>query len=377
MAGSRHHRLTETENQFFSLLRAGLWNEVPDASLFASGADWEGLYRLASEQTVVGHVTGGINRLGTECLPREPDRLDPFLGDLVATSRRNAKLDGFTAKLFDALEGVPAVLVKGQALAQDYLDPQVRQPGDIDILLPPQAYARAKEILLPKATKVMDEEPAILHQGMMFGSVEVELHGSISTLMSRRLDRRLSGMVEELFRQESLPSVMLAERAVPVPDALFNAVYIFVHFLHHYWSGGVGLRQLADWTMYLSVHKREIDPGQLRERLKNLGLERLWSAFTGFSVSYLGCPAEKLPLCGSLSPEKGRRIWNDIRRCGNFGKNISRSRGGESYWTRKVHSFWQLVVRDRLRHFPAFPAESLRFFLGATGYGLERLAKGE
>ena len=155
--GNRDRR--RVEDQFFALLRSGLWNEVPDRTLFAGGTDWEALYNLAFRQTVTGIVTDGIDRLPKDCLPPEPERLDPFLGDMMATARRNAKLDAFIPKVFDALQGIPVLLVKGQSLAQDYPDPARRQPGDIDLLLPPSSYGAAREVLLPKATRVEEEVP--------------------------------------------------------------------------------------------------------------------------------------------------------------------------------------------------------------------------
>ena len=377
MDGNRDRRVGQgTDSQFFALLRSGLWNEVPERASFAGGADWEALHDLAFRQTVVPLVTDGINRLPKELLPAEPERLDPFLGDLMATSNRNRVLDAFIPKLFDALAGIPVVLVKGQALAQDYPDPERRQPGDIDLLLLPSSYEAAKEILLPKATTVLDEEKEIWHQGMRFRSIEVEIHGCISTLMSRKLDRKLAALLEEQFDGRPFPAVSIGGAEIPVPDADFNAVYIFVHFLQHYWSGGVGLRQLVDWMTFVTVHKRDIHPVVLEVRLKDLGLLRLWKVFTGFAQEYLGCPVEKLPLATAPDPGKNARIWRYIRRCGNFGKNVERSRGEEPYLVRKVHSLWRLVVVDRLRHFRVFPQESVRFFLGACGYGLQRLAKG-
>ena len=162
MEGNRDRRVGQgTDGQFFALLRSGLWNEVPERAFFASGTDWEALYRLASVQTVAPLVTDGINRLPRELLPAEPERLDPFLGDMMATSKRNRQLDAFVPKLFGALAGIPVVLVKGQSLAVDYPDPERRQPGDIDLLLLPSAYEAAKAVLLPKATKVLEEETAI------------------------------------------------------------------------------------------------------------------------------------------------------------------------------------------------------------------------
>ena len=378
MDGNRDRRVGQgTDSQFFALLRSGLWNEVPERAPFAGGTDWEALHDLAFRQTVAPLVTDGINRLPKELLPAEPERLDPFLRDLMATANRNRVLDAFVPKLFDALAGIPVVLVKGQSLALDYPDPERRQPGDIDLLLLPSSYEAAKDILLPKATTVLDEEKEIWHQGMRFRSVEVEIHGSISTLMSRKLDRKLAALLEEQFDGRILPGVSIGGSSVPVPEADFNAVYIFVHFLQHYWAGGVGLRQFVDWMTFVSVHKRDIHPVILEVRLKDLGLLRLWKVFTGFAQEYLGCPVEKLPLAAAPDAGKNARIWRYLRRCGNFGKNVDRARRKETYLVRKIHSLWRLVIADRLRHFPVFPKESIRFFLGAFGYGLQRLAKGE
>ena len=378
MEGNRDRRVSQgTDDQFFALLRSGLWNEVPALAPFACGVNWEALYKLASAQTVTPLVTDGINRLPKEFLPKDPERMDPFLCDLMATAKRNRLLDGFIPKLFGALAGIPVLLVKGQSLAQDYPEPERRQPGDIDLLLLPASYEAAKAALLPKATDVLEEEKEILHQGMHFGSIEVEIHGSISTLMSRKLDRKLAALLEEEFRNGTFPSVPIGGKDVPVPSADFNAVYVFVHFLHHYWAGGVGLRQLVDWMTFISVHKRDIHPVLLEKRLDDLGLLRVWKVFTGFAQEYLGCPAEKLPLAAAPDAGKNARIWRYVRYCGNFGKNVDRSRKKETYLVRKIHSFWRLVVADRLRHFPVFPRASVRLFFGAFGYGLQRLAKGE
>lgn len=371
--------MTLTEKQFFSLLRSGLRDGAPDAALFPPETDWEALYRLAFEQTVVGVVTDGIHRLPAACLPTREERLDPFLGDVMFTEARNNKLNAVLPKLLRVLSDLQAVVVKGQPVGQAYPDPLRRQPGDIDLLLPPADYLRAKERLVPKASKVEEESEQILHLGMFFGSIEVELHGTISTLMSPSLDAKLADLQADMFAR-GVSSCDVAGTAVPVPDERFSAEYIFVHFLHHYWSGGVGLRQIVDWARFLEVHGGRIDRDALRADIEKLGLVRVWHAFLSFATDYCFLPRET---AGSLawkplpSGWRNARIWRHIRRSGNFGKNVEKPRGAESYWVRKFHSFWQLVFRDRLRHFVIFPLESLRFFAGAFRYGLGRLAKGE
>ena len=376
MDRSGAHRISLTDRQLLALPAAGIWNQVPAAVLFAGGAAWADIYQLAYEQTIVGHVTDGINLLPETEMP-SVEELDPFLGDLMGTEQRNRQLDSFLPFLFKALSPLPVVLIKGQSLSQDYPDPLRRQPGDIDLLLPPSCYEKAKAILLPKASRVQPEEKEIYHQGFFYRSIEVEIHGSIQTLMSPRLDRKLARLQAEMFDKRETCIQIIDGHEIPVPNPGFNAIYILVHFLHHFWAGGVGLRQLTDWMVFVSVHKREIDPILLEERLADLGLKAIWQTFAGFAVDYLGCPSEKMPLYTDRYARRYPRIWGWLKRSGNFGKKTEKARVKEPYLIRKLHSFYSLVLVNRLRHLGTFPLESLRYFAGAFAYGLGRLSRGE
>ena len=116
MDRSRTGCLTLKEQRFFALLRAGIWNTVPERELFTGDIDWQGLYELAFEQAVVGHVTDGINRLPEDLMP-QAEELDPYLGDMMGTEQRNHQLNTFIPFLFKALRDIPVVLIKGQAVA--------------------------------------------------------------------------------------------------------------------------------------------------------------------------------------------------------------------------------------------------------------------
>lgn len=369
--------MTLTERQFLSLLRSGLTGTEPDPVLFAGEADWQTIYRLAEEQTVVPIVTDGI-----DCMPagEKPgiETLEPFLADTLAAEIRNDTVNRFARTLFHKVNstGIPATMVKGQALARLYPVPGHRQPGDIDILVRPQDYTAIKDILVGKATAVDVEHAEILHQGMSFGSIEVEVHGSISTLMSVGLDKKLEFLTEEMFREGDFVVEEFSGEPVKTPSVLFNAVYILIHFLHHYWSGGVGLRQLSDWGIYVNRHFDEIDRDRLESILHELGIMRLWQTFAGLSTTWLGTDKDRFPFWTDRYSRKYKRILRYMFKSGNFGVNQSREAVSRPYLLRKLHSFWQLVVCDRLRHFPEFPAESLRYFIGAFHYGLIRLSEG-
>lgn len=381
--------LSTPESQFLALLRYGAGFRQPDpaeeSALFGDSLAWEAVYAIAQEQGMVGVVTDGIGCLKGPAAPVEDDiRLDPYLGDLVVIERRCGVLDTFIPKLFGYMAGagLKPVLVKGQAVARVYPTPSHRECGDIDIFLSPKEYEAARALLLPRAKRVVEDTPEILHVGMFFGNVEVELHGAVSTLMSPRLDRRLAALYAVAMKEaaESVPppSVAFDGGDVPTFPRDFNALYIFVHFLHHYWSRGVGFRQLFDWALLLQ--RTQPDPEVLRSWLRDLHLLRVWEVFAGFVVEHFGADPARIPLYRKVFRRKNRRIARYIFRCGNFGKSApkrSRDKGAEGYMERKVRSFFQLVVADRLRHLRVFPLESLRFFIGASGYGLGRLRKGE
>ena len=55
--------MTRTRQQFLELLRAGLWGEKADESLFREGADWKKILKMARVQAVRSLVLVGIDIL--------------------------------------------------------------------------------------------------------------------------------------------------------------------------------------------------------------------------------------------------------------------------------------------------------------------------
>lgn len=358
-------------------MKAGLTGEAPPLSLFKAPVDWDAIYKISFDQTIVCIVTDGISLLPDELKP-EIDALEPFLADTLATEIRNDQMDRFLGGMMAVLdkEGFNPVVIKGQGLALNYPHPSHRQSGDIDLLVPPSRYKPLRDYLVAKASYVDGEYDQILHQGMLFGSVEVEVHGSIATQMSFQLDRKLSEEIERVFAEKDFSEVEIKGQSVRVPGDVFNAVYIFLHMYRHYFSGGVGLRQICDWAMFLHARKETIDRELLGRKLRDLGLMRAWKVFGAFVVEYAGIPADEVPFYSHVAKSRLERILSFVFKCGNFGSNEDRVRKSEPYLIRKIHSFFLLDVHDKLRHFTEFPADSSRFFFGAVFYGFHRLFKG-
>ena len=107
---------------FFALLRVGLW-EKADANLDVNEkVDWEKVYQLAEEQSVVGLVLAGIEHSYVK-----PSRnlLLQWIGEVQILEQQNKAKNDFVARLIENLRkaDVYSVLVKGQGVAQCYEKP--------------------------------------------------------------------------------------------------------------------------------------------------------------------------------------------------------------------------------------------------------------
>ena len=134
MAKNRNRGMTLPEQQFFALLRAGLWSESLDISLFSGKTNWNGLLKLGEKQTVLGVLGDGIGQLPPELRPSR-EQLRWLQSRLLQIRQHhlllNHTLEEVNGRLCAA--GVHPILLKGQGVARYYRYPEQRQCGDIDL----------------------------------------------------------------------------------------------------------------------------------------------------------------------------------------------------------------------------------------------------
>ena len=132
--------LDNNTQTFFALVRAGLWET--DVLLITYGdINWQEVYRLATEQSILGFVLAGLEHSDVKP-PKE--LLLQWIGGVQQIEQRNKAINGFIADLIDRLrkEDVYCILVKGQGVAQCYDKPLWRASGDIDLLLSNSSYQK-------------------------------------------------------------------------------------------------------------------------------------------------------------------------------------------------------------------------------------------
>ncbi len=369
----------ETE-AFFSLLRAGLWEDLKNnaSSLtILAAVDWERIYQLAEEQSVLGVVLAGIEH--SEVKPPQ-ELLLQWIGEVQLLEQQNKAMNEFIAKVIEKLrrEDVYAILLKGQGVAQCYERPLWRSCGDVDLLLSDSNYKKAKSVLIPWALTVEPESIYGKHLGLTIDSWAVELHGTQHTELSYRIDKVIDAVQDNQFCQRNVRSWSNGKTQVFLPSPDNDVFFIFTHFLKHFYKGGLGLRQICDWCRFLWTYRELLNHGLLESRIRKAGLMTEWMAFGAFAVEYLGIPSEAIPFYSMEKKwlRKAKRIQEFVMRVGNMGHNRDNDYyGNYPFVVRKCISFGRRLA-DVFNHVKIFPIDSIRFFPSMVFNGLKLAAKG-
>lgn len=363
---------------FFEILRAGLWDS--EARLLQYGTiDFNKIYRLADEQSVVGLVTAGLEHVTDVKAPQEV--VWQFVGCTLQLEQQNKSMNSYLAELIGKLRnsGVDALLLKGQGIAQCYEKPLWRSCGDIDLFLSEDNYGKAKEILVSLATSVDGEYVQAKHLGMIIDGWVVELHGNLHCALSSRIVRGLKEIQDETFYSGMVRSWQKDRTQIFLLSAENDIVYVFAHFLNHFYKEGVGLRQICDWCRLLWTYREKLNKNVLESRIRQMGLVAEWRAFGAYAVEYLGMPAEVLPLYSGSQEwvRKARRINKFILAVGNMGHNRDMSHFGKyPFFIRKCISA-RRRMGDLINHARIFPLDSLRFSFAIMTNGLKSAVRGE
>lgn len=373
---------------FFKLLRTGLVGAGDRDLQFARTPDWEKVYQLAVEQSVQGLVLQGLewhkehNPKSIANLPLE--LLLQWIGEVQIVEQQNKAMNEFVAKLIEILRnnGIYALLVKGQGIAQCYEKPLWRSSGDVDLLVSTDDYEEAKQFLILMATDVDKEFSHLMHQGMMIEGWEIEVHGTLHSRLYKDIDRCIDEAQNDVFYNGNVRSWKNGETLVFLPGVDDDVIFLFTHIIKHFYIEGVGLRQICDWCRFLWTYRKTLNVSLLEQRLKRMGLMSEWRAFAALAVEYLGMPVEAMPLYDGKGKwddgkwkKKAEKIMEFILETGNFGHKRERMIS-KSYLGGKINSV-RRKFKDFSRHACIFPIDSVKFFFHLMLDGLGMAARGE
>ena len=332
---------------FLELVKSCLWSKSISLTSYGD-VDLDFIYNLAESQTVIGLVTAGLEKVQDVNVSQES--LLNFIGRTLQIEQRNKAMNDFISDLIDRMRkvGIYAVLVKGQGIAQCYEKPFWRASGDVDLLLSEDNYKKAKEFLLKRSSGNKPEERYSKHLGINIASWYIEIHGTLRTGLSTRVDKEVDSVQRCVFYNGNVRPWLNGKTQVFLPGVNEDVFFVFTHFIKHFYKEGMTLRQVCDWSRLLWKYRDKVDVKVLEKRLHKAGLMKEWKAFAALAVDYLGMPVEAMPFYDERYKVRGERLVNLII---------------NGYSGNKVKDTWQIAK--------IFPWKALRYspsiFLNVNG----------
>lgn len=341
-----------TTEILFKLLRLSTGAEEPCFPVLTA-QDWQAVYDLAIQQSVLGLVFGGIERLPND---RWPDKMmsmkfyaqvkyiRSFSGQAVEASHSSVRRF--------ARDGFRSVILKGVSVAALYPVPELRSAGDVDIWVEGgrRQLIRFCRSVNPAALIYYHHVPLAKVNG-----VEVEVHITPTWMNNPFANARLQRWFRAFWeKDENIAHIPCGDAEIPVLSAAYNRVFLLIHIFRHVFTDGVGLRHLMDYYCLLRQGTDEAEKQRVMAFLRSLNLAGFAAAVMYVLREVFNLPRECM--LTAPDPRRGEHLLREILRAGNFGRyddRIKGENGGNPAW-----NFFARTLRS-LRFLGHYTSETL------------------
>ena len=188
---------------------------------------------------------------------------DEVPGDLLSELKREFELTVLKMSKYDSVLEIVAnklkesnityILVKGKTIAKYYPSIELRDMGDIDILVSPNDFERAKNLF---------EDFCILKPGQvdnkyeisyMLNGVTIELQNSVA------YDKNLSGKVDYEKYFGDLINHKVLDGNLSIVEPTHGFIYNIYHMAQHFYYTGCGVRMIIDLAVLIKQFKDDFD----------------------------------------------------------------------------------------------------------------------
>ncbi len=197
---------------------------------------------------------------------------------------------------------VPYVILKGTSSAKYYHYPEYRVVGDIDIMTRREDFDIACSQLVDNGYSIVND--IYKETNLKKNGISIDLHRQFASLN----DLDYVKYFDDLIIENINPSHVL-------PDVV-NGLVILEHINQHL-EGGIGLRQIIDWMMFVDKCLPDDEWPEFREMAKKIGLEKLAIVCTQMCEMYLGLSHREW--CAEADTALCERLMEYVMECGNFG----------------------------------------------------------
>lgn len=214
---------------------------------------------------------------------------------------------------------IPVVILKGASAAVNYSHPEYRCMGDIDVLVPPEQFEKAYNILRKYYEPFSRIDDYYRHIGFASESgVEIELHKFFSSSGNEEQD----GLFDEML-YKAIPNRVYADingYEFPMLPPIENGLVLIGHINQHL-GGGLGLRQIIDWMCYVEEYLDEAAWELFAPTVERIGMKQLAVVVTAMCQKYFGL-SSNIVWCQAAGENDALcdELMEYILSHGNFGR---------------------------------------------------------
>jgi hypothetical protein len=316
--------MAEREEVLLSLLAYELFRQ--ELQIDASTVDWASVLDEGTRHAVTALFYPGMKQVAA--VPEEI--LGRARGAAIAAAELSEHMLNSQRTVLTLLQekGIPCAVLKGTSIALYYPHPELRIPGDIDLLVDRD---KLHEVCIAlEGSSFMLAHTDEKHLCFQKRDLWLEVHPIISVFPDS--EKGIFTTEYMLSALRFVQTVKIAGISFPALTGMYQIISLLVHMGKHLSDEGIGLRQLCDWAVTVHAQREKIGEAELA-LLDSCGLLYFARIVTRLCEKYLGMP----PCVWSAdAPDTSAdALMNDILNSGNFQSQYQRP-------------FWGLLTRGVL-----------------------------
>jgi len=295
----------------------------PDCSEFTQ---WPELFELAAFHNALPVIYAALSDARVRCTICEDERNQ--LRRLVITRCLSQAVAMRTLRqLMKALAEaeLKAVLFKGATLACLYKEPSTRISCDADILIRPEDYDKAADVLIQQGFAYQRKESQLEVKAFVSERLSVDLH----LRLWGDMHGKHVAIAESLALDCPEKTRIFDLDGLPVNTLGYQEyfIYLLIHMAKHFIIKGAGLRHLLDISLYYNAYREHIDVPALWRVVADMGFDRLYC-----NLFYICCehfcmdPSifDESRTAWTPTPALIKSLLDDIAEAGVFGTTPER-----------------------------------------------------
>ncbi len=293
-------------NRRFSIEQMDTWLTIIGKAVNGKKLDnidrinWNEFFNICLNNNVTSFVYSAINNSeNRNCVPETV--LEQWRLSAQYSMKRQVMAYMQLRKVVSALKNQTIVFFKGIVLANLYPNYLERSSCDSDIWVPEEQYSKTEQVLFDLGY-VKDEENSKPEVGVYSQSKSghtIELHKRLwEDYKGKKIDI-LSNM--ELTKKESLIEMDACGLHITTLGYTEHLIYQMFHIIKHFSLQGIGIKYLADISVFINKYEKQIDWLRFWNSMDELGYTKFCNNFFDACTKYFDMH--------SVSQKKTRGEW--------------------------------------------------------------------